>query len=194
MANKIYLSDLMTNGGVVCHSAYGGNKHSVTGNVRIPAGTLLTTTDKILIGRYPTGTIFTEIVVRFPDLDDGTQLALNVGYDRPVTDPAKAFNATTNPYITDAIATADPDFFEAGATTAQAGGTLNLSASGFTVTTSPATAGFVDVSITPSAAAQTATTAGGQINFQIEALLADNQVMGEFSGADALDYETNYPV
>lgn len=189
----IYLSDLMTNGAVVARPAVGGQKHTQTACVRIPAGTDLGTGDKILVARYPTGTVFNQIVVEFPDLDDGTQLALNVGYDRPVVDPSKAFNATTNPYITDAIGTADPGFFEAADTTAQAGGVLNLLAAGFTVTSSPATAGFVDVSITPSTGAQTATTAGGQINFFIEAILTDqNQTQSEFSGKDSYDYKTNY--
>ena len=193
----IFLSDLMTNGGAVVHSPHGGQEVTVTGNVRIPAGTDLGTSDKILLARFPSGTIFQQVTVAFPDLDDGTQLVLDVGYDRPVTDPAKAYNATTNPYITGAIATADVDFFESGATTAQAGGTLNLSATGtgvlgFTVTTSPQSAGLVDVSITPTTGAQTATTAGGQINFFIRALVvSENQTQGEFSGINSIDYETN---
>lgn len=189
----IYLSDLMTNGAVVARPAVGGQKHTQTACIRIPAGTDLATTDKILVARYPTGTIFNQIVVEFPDLDDGSALALNVGYDRPVTDPSKAYDADTNPYITDAIGTADEDFFEAAATTAQAGGVLNLSAAGFTVTSSPAATGFVDVSITPSTGAGTATTNGGQINFFIEAILTDqNQTQGEFSGNSSYDYTTNY--
>lgn len=191
----IYLSDLMTNGAVVNRSPVAGQKFSVTGNVRIPAGTDLATTDKILIARFPTGTMFDQIIVNFPDLDDGTQLALNVGYDRPVTDPSKAYNASTNPYITGAIAAADEDFFEAAATTAQAGGVLNLSAAGFTVTSSPVSSGFVDVSITPSTGAQTATTNGGQIEFLINAVVFDdNQTQGEFSGKDAYNYTTNYDI
>lgn len=187
----IYLSDLMTNGAVVARSAVGGDEHTQTASVRIPAGTTLTTADKILIGRYPTGTVFDQIVVEFPDLDsDGSpSVTLNVGYDRPVVDPSKAYNATTNPYITDAIGTADPDFFEAAATTGQAGGVLNLSAAGFTVTSSPVASGFVDVSITPAANATGATAADGQINFTVKALLTDlNQTQGEFSGTNAYNY------
>lgn len=189
----IYLSDLMTNGAVVARSAVGGDEHVQTASVRIPAGTVLTTDDKILIGRYPTGTIFDQIVVEIPDLDGGTTLTLNVGYDRPVVDPSKAYNASTNPYITDAIGTADPDFFEAAATTGQAGGVLNLGAAGFTVTSSPAATGFVDVSITPAANATSAGPAAAQINFTVKALLTDlNQPQGEFSGKDSLKYQTNY--
>jgi hypothetical protein len=195
MANKIYLSDLMTNGGVVAAPVKGGEMHTQTANARIPSGTLLATTDKILVARYPTGTEFDRIHVRFPDLDEATSLTLNVGYDRPVTDPSKAYDATTNPYITGAIATADPDFFEASATTGQAGGLLNLIASGFTVTSSPESAGYVDVSITPAVTAGAATIADGTIEFLIDAFLtASNQVQGEFSGADALDYNTNYDI
>lgn len=191
----IFLSDLMTNGAVVNRSPVGGQLFEVTGNVRIPAGTDLATTDKILIARFPTGTVFNQILVNFPDLDDGAALALNVGYNRPVTNPALAYDATTNPYITGAIATADEDFFEAAATTAQAGGVLNLLAAGFTVTTSPVSAGYVDVSITPSTGAATATTAGGQIEFLIQAVVVDdNQTQGEFSGANAYNYTTNYDI
>jgi hypothetical protein len=191
----IFLSDLMTNGAVVNRSPYGGQEFDLTANVRVPAATRLLTTDKILVGRFPTGTIFDQIIVNFPDLDAGTQLTLNVGYDRPVTDPSKAYNATTNPYITGAIATADEDFFEAAATTGQAGGVLNLSASGFTVTTSPVSTGFVDVSITPAANAQTATAADGTIQFLIKGVVvADNQTQGEFSGANAYNYKTNYNI
>lgn len=185
----IYLSDLMTNGAVVSRSAVGGDEHTQTASVRIPAGAVLTTADKILVARYPTGTIFDQIVVEIPDLDGGTTLTLDVGYDRPVVDPSKAFDASTNPYITGAIGTADADFFEAAATTGRAGGVLNLSAAGFTVTTSPASAGFVDVSITPAANATSAGPAEGQINFTVKALLTDlNQTQGEFSGANAYNY------
>lgn len=191
----IYLSDLMTNGASVIRSENGGGLHTVTGSVRIPAGTTLTTADKILIARFPSETEFDRIHVRFPDLDsDGSpSLTLNVGYDRPVTDPRLAYNATTNPYIDGAIATADPDFFEAAATTGQAGGLLNLLASGFTVTSSPESAGIVDVSITPALAATGATAADGTIEFTIYAFLTSlNQAQGEFSGAAAYDYTTNY--
>jgi hypothetical protein len=190
----IYLSDLMTNGAVVARPAIGGALHTQSACVRIPASAVLGTSDKILVARYPTGTIFNQIIVEVPDLDGGTDLTLHVGYDRPVTDPSKAYDATTNPYITGAIGTADTDFFEASATTGQAGGVLNLVASGFTVTTSPAAAGFVDVSITPAVAAASA-GAGGQINFYIEAVLTDqNQTQGEFSGANGLDYNTNIDI
>ena len=193
MANKIYLSDIMTNGAIVAHSYEEGNKVQLAGSVRIPAGSLLATTDKVLLGRFPTGVVFDQILSKFPALDAGTTLTLNVGYDRPVVDPALAYDATTNPYIDDAIATADPDFFEAADTKARAGGNLNLMAAGFTITTSPSAAGFVDVSITPAANATTATTADSQIDFTVLGFLADAQVQGEFSGADAEDYNTNYP-
>jgi len=195
MANKIYLSDLMLNGGNVAAQWEAGGLQVQTALVRIPANTLLATTDKILVARYPTGTEFDRIHVRFPDLDAGTQLTLDVGYDRPVVDPALPYNATTNPYITGAIATADVDFFEAAATTGQAGGLLNLLAGAFTVTSSPVSSGYVDVSITPAAGAQTKTAADGTIEFMIYAYLTGlNQTQGEFSGSDAYDYETNYDI
>ena len=190
----IFLSDLMTNGTVVPHSMAEGDPSVVGGKVRIPNGTILTTSDKILLARFPTGVVFNHFFARIPDLDDDVSpsLTLHAGYDRPVTDPSKAYNATTNPYITDAIGTADTDFFEASSTAGQAGGTINLAAAGFTVTSSPAAAGWVDVSITPAVNATGHPVADVQIEFSIEAYLA-NQVgtAGEFSGADSINYTTN---
>lgn len=196
MANKIYLSNQMLNGAGIVSVPSAGGLDVRTFSVRIPAGTTLATTDKILVGRYPAGTEFDRIHVRFPDLEASTtNLTLHVGYDRPVVDPALPYNATTNPYTDNAIATADPDFFEASATTGQAGGVLNLLASGFTVTTSPESAGDVDISITPAVSAGSASAADGTIEFMVYAYLtASNPTLGEFSGDNAFGYETNYDI
>lgn len=198
MANKIYLSQSMLNGAAVVHSLNQGEEVVASGSVRIPAGTTLVTSDVIKLERFPEGTVFSEILVEFPDLDsDGSPtLTLNAGYVRPVVDPSKAYNATTNPYTDNAIATADPDFFEDGATTGQAGGVLFLQSHGaFTVTAAVAAAGDVDVAVTPKANATGATAADGVINYTIRGYLMDEvQVPGEFSGADALQYETNYNI
>ena len=196
MANQIYLSQMMLNGAAVVHSSAQGQEVVASGSVKIPAGTDLASTDKILLARFPEGTVFSEILVEVPDLDDGAALTLDVGYDRPVENPKLAYNATTNPYTDNAIATADPDFFEAVATTGQAGGVILLQRhADFTVTTPAAVAGDVDVSITPVTGAATASTAGGVINFSIRGYLTDEvQVAGEFSGANALQYTTNYDI
>lgn len=195
MANKIYLSDLMLNGAVVCRGANAGQVNTVTGSVRIPSGTTLAASDTIKIGRFPSGTLFTKILAVIPDLDSSNAIELDVGYSRPVTDPALAYDATTNPYTSGAIATADVTFFEAAATTGKAGGTLVLDSSGFTVTTSLAVSGDVDVTIIPSTPATGSTAADVTIKFMLEYLSTqDNQTQGEFSGDNALDYNTNYDI
>jgi hypothetical protein len=187
----IFLSDLMTNRAVVPHSNEVGQPIQFSGAVRIPAGTDLVNTDRILLARVPTGAVFNHFFCRVPDLDGATALTLDFGYQRPATDPGKAYDATDNPYITGAIATADDDFFEEDSTVGQAGGVINLAASGFTVTSSPALAGWVDVCITPAVSATTAPTADSQIEFTIEIYLDEYGTMGEFSGNSSIKYETN---
>lgn len=187
----IFVSDLMKNGAIIGRPAYEGEPLTMSGTVKIPAGTDLATTDKILLARFPEGTVFDQILIEFPDLDDGSALALNVGYNRPVVDPSKAYDATTNPYTDNAIATADEDFFEAAATTGQAGGVLNLLAAGFTVTSSPVSAGDVDVSITPSTGAGTASTAGGMIKFFIKGFATDQM---RDQASESYGYSTDYDI
>lgn len=186
----IYLSDLMRNGAIIPHGAESGESFDITGVVNIPAGTDLAANDRLVFCRLPEGTIFQSIWVRFPDLDDGSALTFDVGYDRPVVDPSKAYNATTNPYTDNAIATADPDFFEDAATTAQAGGILTLAYAGFTVTTQAATgvSGDVDVSCTVETGAATATTAGGDVRFTLTVLTNNEQTAGTY----AAPYERPY--
>lgn len=189
-----YLSDLMLNGGVVAHSAVGGQEIEVTGTVRIPAGTDLATDDRLVFCRLPEGAVVLEAMLRTADLDDGSALTLDIGYQRPLENPGKAYNATTNDYTDNAIATADPDFIEAAATTAQAGGILLLSYSGFTVTSQAATglSGDADFCATVVTGAATASTNGGQVKLTLKVFFNDEQTQGEFSGRDALDYNTNY--
>lgn len=187
----IYTSDLMKNGATIARPAHESEPVTVSGSVLIPANKALTTADRILLARFPKGTIFSEILMEFPDLDAGgtPALTLNVGYQRPVVDPTKAFHATTNPYTSAAIATADDDFFELAATTAQAGGVLSLLAAGFTVTTSPESAGDVDVSIIPAANAAAAPTTAGLIKFYVKGYASD--VVAE-QAAQSYDFKSDY--
>ena len=191
-----YLSDYMINGGAVVHGENGGQEVEVTGIVRIPAGTDLAAGDRLVFMRFPEGTIFLEEIFRCPDLDDGAGLTLDLGYQRPLVDPGKAYDATTNPYTDNAIATADDDFFEEDSTIGQAGGIAILAYAGFTVTSQGVTgvAGDVDLCATVAIGAATASTAGGQVKWTVRALLNDEQTMGAFSGRDALNYTTNYDI
>jgi hypothetical protein len=189
----IKISDYMTNGGAVAHGFNGGQVTTITGTVRLPSGYTPTDGDFWLFNRLPEGAIVQRILVRSPAL--GANIDCSVGYVRPVVNPALPYNATTNPYIDNAIGTADPDFFE-GSVEAPfaAGGLLELADAGFTVQQAASGfAGDVDVCIEVINTG-TVLSADADVKITMDVLFNDEQPQGEFSGASAYDYQTNYDI
>lgn len=187
----IKLSDLMTNGGVVARGAYGGEENSITATLRLPAGYTPTDGDFWKFLRLPVGCIVDRILVRSDAL--GANIDVTVGYDRPTVNPGLAYNATTNPYIDDAIGTADLDFFEETVEAPFAsGGFLDLSRSGMTAGAGAAQtvsglSGLVDVAIEViNTGTVLASDAEVKITFYL--LFNDEQPQGEFSGDNAYNY------
>jgi hypothetical protein len=189
----ILLSDYMTNGGAQAHGLYGGEENTLTATVRIPAGYTPTDGDFWKFLRLPIGAVIDRVLVRSDAL--GANIDVSVGYDRPTVNPGLPYNATSNPYIDDAIGTADLDFIEAAVEAPfAAGGFLDLSRSGFTVAQGVAGfTGLVDVTMEiTSTGTVLADDATVKVTFYL--LLNDEQPQGEFSGNSAYNYTTNYDI
>lgn len=187
----ILLSDLMTNGAVVARGSHGGEENSITATVRIPAGYTPTDGDFWKFLRLPIGAIIDRVLIRSDAL--GANIDVSVGYDRPTVNPGQAYNATSNPYITNAIGAADLDFIEASVEAPFAsGGFLDLSRSGFTeAQTVAGLTGLVDIAMEViNTGTVLASDAEVKVTFYL--LFNDEQPQGEFSGNAAYDYKTNY--
>lgn len=191
----IYLSDLMTNGAVVARGSQGGEQNTLTATVRLPSGYTPTDGDVWKFARLPVGAIIDRIVVRSDAL--GANIDCAVGYERPTVNPGQAYNATSNPYITDAIGTADNDFFEASVEAPFAsGGFLDLSIAGMTAgagaaQTASGLTGLVDTSIEVINTG-TVLSADAEVKITFYLFFNDEQPQGEFSGNASYDYTTNY--
>jgi hypothetical protein len=190
----IFLSDLMTNGGAQARGEFGGQENTYTATVRLPAGYTPTDGDIWKFSRLPVGTIIDRVVIRSDAL--GASIDMQVGYERPTVNPGKAYNATSNPYITNAIGTADPNFIEDTVEAPFAsGGFLDLSRSGFTeAQTVAGFTGLVDISMEVINTAATALSADAEVKITFYNLYNDEQPQGEFSGNNSLNYTTNYPI
>lgn len=195
----IFISDLMTNGALPIQHTHAGGTGKVTANVVIPSGTRLLANDLIRLARIPDNLMVTNIRVFAPDMDAGTQLAMELGYDRPVTDPTKAYNATNNDYISGAVSAASAAYYAAAATAPyQAGGVIwyTLGQSGldneFANNVVDGVDGVIDIAFNVSTSAQTATTAAGTLKVEIE-YRAYDQTQGTFAGREAFNInDTDY--
>lgn len=175
----ILLSEQMLNGGLIYNGSQGGQTETFTTTVRIPSGSTPGIGDVWKFLRTASGVIVRSAVIRSDALDDGSPaLTAKVGYSRPVRDPALAYNATTNPYIDGAIATADDDFIEAAvAAPFQAGGVLTLEQAGLTVTSQSqdGLSGIVDWQIEVAVASTAALSADAEVKLTLELLFNNEQ-------------------
>lgn len=189
----IFVSELLKNGGLPiqnCHTGFG----SVTARVFIPEGTTLTDGDFIRIARLEANLPVHRITVRSSDLDGGGSpaLAASLGYERAVKNPRKAFNATTNPYITGTTSIDDTDYFvTAGAVPLQAGGVATYvsgqSALDNEFANTAVINGTVDLVYEITTTANGASAADGYIDVTIE-YSGKLSTPGEINANDPYDY------
>ena len=190
----IFVSDLMKDGALPVQGSNTG-LGSVTARVFIPAGTTLTDGDFIRIARLETQLPLQALVIRASDLDGGGSPALtaSLGYERAVKNPRKAYNASTNPYITGTSVGDDTDYFIAsGAAPLQAGGVFRVEAgqSGLAneFANSGVITGTVDLVYEITATANGASAADGYIDVTLE-YSGKLGTPGEFNSNNPYNYE-----
>lgn len=194
----IFLSDLMTNGALPVQGPTGGGEDSLTATLVVPAGTTLGTSDILKFLRLAPSVNLTEIEVRSDDLDPAASISISIGYDRPTVDPSKAFNATTNPYITGAVAAASTAYYQATSITPyQAGGVnryvLGQAALDNEFATNPinGVANYIDIVLVPTIASSGALAAAATIYVKFT-FTGKVQTPGTFSGSNAFRYKSAY--
>lgn len=179
----IFISDQLLNGGLVIRSNHQGFG-SITTRITIPNGTPLASGDILKFARVAGNIVLKDAILKTDDLDTGTTIAGTIGTVRAVVDPAKAFNATTNPYLAGA-ATADAAAGLGAAATIQGtmrtGGVI-AGAAGPVVAD-----GVADVALTLTASPTGNPTADRiiELTFDFGGLTPAN---GAFSGGNAYDY------
>jgi len=101
----IFISDQLLNGGLPIRSN-STEKGSIQTRIKVPAGTAIASGDVLKFARVDGNIILKDATISTSDLDTGTAITATIGTVRATVDPSKAYNATTNPYITGS-ATAD---------------------------------------------------------------------------------------
>lgn len=183
----IFTSQLYNNGGLPVSGVEEGAISSITGKITIPNGTALLSDDVLKFVRLAKNVQVVRAYLRNDDLDtDGspTLSTTGLGYERATVNPRKAFNATTNPYLSDSVGSAAPTAYLAAAT-------LDTALRSASVThidpTSVAATGSCDVAIILDANAAANAAADREIELTIE-FVAPTRVEGEFSGLNVYDY------
>ncbi len=185
----IFASNLMSNGGLVRRATQEGALEEFTGKIVVENGTAVGAGSTFVIGRLASNHLVKSITIQSSALDSATTLTATAGYLKPTVNPYLAYNASTNPYIDGAVATADPDAYAATATiqgVLRAGGVLTIT---------PAVApveGVVDVAISIVLAPASDPATDRTLTVTVE-YMGPLPTPGETSGADAYTYtETFY--
>ena len=126
----IFVSDLMKDGALPTQNCKEGDIASVTAVITIPSGTPVASGDIFRFARFDKNARIVNVRVESSDFDTGATATATAGLQaaRPVTNPRKAFNSTTNPYIAGGLTAAVSEAFLTGANAAtalQAGGLFN---------------------------------------------------------------------
>jgi hypothetical protein len=188
----IFTSERLANGGLPVHGSVAGAVQSATAEITIPNGTAIASGDVFRFLRVdPRGARITNVRVETSRADTGTSIAATGGVAalRPTRDPRKAFNATTNPYITGALS-ADVTVAFASAADLKA---ILESATGGNRNTAPTTAslasldGVFDVGFTLTTSPAGNPAADRTFRVTIE-YIAPEETKGEFSGINVYDY------
>lgn len=188
----IYTSPLLVNGGLPIQGCLQGAVQSQTAEIIIPAGTAVANGDVFRLARVDKNARILRVRFENDQLDSSTGITATAGVTalRAVRDPRKAYNATTNPYISGSLSADRSETFVAAATMQAA-----LRAAGRTITnTVPTQAklaeldGTFDIALTVTAAPTTAVTTERKLIVTIE-YTAPAPTPGAFSGLNAYDYK-----
>jgi hypothetical protein len=191
----ILLSDLMQNGALPLQANASGDGNMWTAIVKVPAGYAIPDNTVVKLARIDADVFVDEIVVRSDDIDsNGAPTAsASIGYVRPVRDPSKDYNASTNPTVTGGVA-ADSAPFTTGGTARYVAGQTGLD-NEFAVGANGANgvADIIDLALTFTEPAATGPAADSYIRVQFR-LVGKNATPGTFSGETAYRYKTAYPI
>jgi len=177
----IFTSDQLANGGLPVQSNNTGTG-AISTKIVLPAGTALAINDVLKFCRVEGNIIIKQAVLKTSDLDTGTSITAELGYVRPTVDPSKAFDATTNPYLTGAIAADDPNAFGTVTnTTVRTGGSERVGTGVIDLT------GVADVALTITASPAGNPNADRFIEVYFE-YIGKTPIPGEFSGGNAYNY------
>jgi hypothetical protein len=188
----IYISSLLTDGGLPIQGTLQGAIQSQTAKITIPAGVEVGNGDVFRLARVDKNARILRVRFENDQLDSSTGITATAGVTavRAVRDPSKAYNASTNPYITGALSADRSESFVAAATMQTA-----LRAAGRTITnTVPTQAklaeldGTFDIALTVTAAVTTQVATARELIVTIE-YTAPQQIPGEFTGSGAYNYE-----
>lgn len=187
----IYTSSLLTNGGLPIQGTLQGAIQSQTAEITIPAGVAVANGDVFRLARVDKNARILRVRFENDQCDSSTGITATAGVTalRAVRDPSKAYNASTNPYITGSVSADRSESFVAAATMQTA-----LRAAGRTITnTVPTQAklaeldGTFDIALTVTANPTTAITTERKLIVTIE-YTAPQQIPGEFTGSGAYNY------
>ena len=185
----IFASNLMSNGALVRRATREGTLNEFTGKIVVKSGTAVDAGSTFVIGRLASNHLVKSITIQSSALDNATTLTATAGYLKPTVDPFLAYNASTNPYTDDAVATADPDAY------AVTGTIQGILRAGGVLTVTPAVApvsGVVDVALTIVLAPASDPATDRTLTVTVE-YMGPLPTPGETSGADAYTYtETFY--
>lgn len=186
----IYTSQLYNNGGLPVSGVEEGAISSITAKITIPNGTALLNGDVLKFVRLAPNVQIVRAYLRNDDLDGNASPTLSttgLGIQRATVDPRKAFNSTTNPYLSNSIGSAVANAYLSDSS-------LDTALRSASVThinpTSVAQTGTGDVAIVLDANAATNPASDRDIELTIE-FVAPTRVEGEFSGANVYDYRDN---
>lgn len=186
----IYTSELFNNGGLPYRPVEQGALSSITAKITIPNGTSLLSGDVLKFFRLASGVQVVRAILRNDDLDTNVSPTLSttgLGFQRTTVDARKAFNSTTNPYLSDSIASAVPEAILAAGSVDTA---LRSASNTQVLPVVDAASGSVDVAIILDANAATNPAADRDIELTIE-FVGPQRTLGEFSGANVYDYQDN---
>lgn len=183
----IFTSQLYNNGGLPRSGVEEGAISSITAKITIPNGTALVSGDVLKFVRLAKNVQIVRAYLRNDDLDTNgtpTLSTTGLGIQRTTVDARKAFDAVTNPYLSDSIGTAVPDAYLSAGNTDTA---LRAASVTHINPTALASTGSADVAIVLDANAATNPASDRDIELTIE-FVAPTRVEGEFSGANVYDY------
>lgn len=188
----IYTSELMANGGLPISGSQEGAIVAQTAKITIPAGVAAANTDVFRFLRVdPSRARILRVRFENDQLDSSTGVTATAGVTaiRAVRNPRKAFNASTNPYLSTSISADRSESFVAAATMQTA-----LRAAGRTITNTVPTGaklteldGIFDLALTLTANPTTAVTTAREFIVTIE-YTAPSETLGQFSGQNVYDY------
>ena len=179
----IFTSDQLANGGLPVKSNNSGST-SITTKIVIPAGTALALNDELKFCRVAGNVVLKDAVIKTSELDSGTDtVAGTIGHLRATVDPSKAFNATTNPYITGAASAASAASLAAAATIQGVMRTGGVAAADLAALPD----GIADVALTITAAPNVNPNTDRTIEITFD-IVGESTIPGEFAGGNAYNY------